>query len=353
MKNAILLLSLLSFVYKANSQVTVQFMNIDPYYVHAKDLTKVIITNSFINYNKAKLVVTVSFFEEKVCTIETLPIEIKTGSEFYDFSNQISIINWTRGDLKQADETTSGMLPGKYKICYRLYDMSNMEAIMDGQLCENIKIEFPTPLLLAYPFDKSEIEDKNPVFSWIAPLPAGLEKNIIYKMSLYENTDKTPKSAVVSQRPITVIETNFANSNLPSTVNELKFGVDYFWKVDAYIGSNYLISSEVWEFKLKEPKKINVPEVYVKINEIKDDVHTARNVLRVMYISEKMHGIMNYIITNPSDGRILRNSTISYNIGENAWEIPIDGLNLENERFLIIKFSNGTETYQMKFLPID
>ena len=353
MKKITLLVCLLGFVIEANSQLTIQLMSTDPYYVHAKDVMKVFITNGSTEYNKAKLVATLTYFDSKVITLESKSFVLAKGGQLYDLASQINLMQWVREDLKKIDETTNGLLPGRYKVCYRLFELANQQSLIDGQLCENFNIEFPTPLLLAYPFDKSELEDKNPILNWIAPLPAGLDKNIIYKMSLYENKDKKPKSMIRNQRPTAIIETPLTNTNLPSTLPELELGVSYYWKVDAYIGRNYLVSSEVWEFKLKEPKKIIVPKVFVKLNEVKDDIHPARLVLRVIYVSEKIPGVMTYKIINPSNGMLLRDGTLPFSLGENAWEIPITGLNLENEKFLNIDFSSGTETYKMKFLPLD
>lgn len=353
MKKLSLLVCLLGFVIKANSQLTIQLMSTDPYYVHAKDVMKVIITNGYDDYNNAKLVATLTYFDQKVLTIESQSFALTKGTNIFDLSAQINQMQWVMEDLKEADETTNGLLPGKYKVCYNLFEAAKQQSLLDGQLCENYTIEFPTPLLLAYPFDKAELEEKNPILSWIAPLPAGLDKNINYKMSLYENRENKPKSMVLNQRPSAVIESPLTNTNLPSTIPELEPGVSYYWKVDAYIGRNFLVSSEVWEFKLKEPKKVIVPKVYVKLNEAKDDIHPARLVLRVMYVSEKIPGLMTYKISNPTNGMLLREGTLSFSLGENSWEIPITGLNLENENFLNIEFSSGTESYKMKFLPLD
>jgi hypothetical protein len=342
------------FLTKAFSQFSIQLMSADPYYFHAKDVMKVMVMNELYAEQNVKLRATLLYFENQVTIIESNPFLLTKGGNLFDLSNEINSMNWQQDEFRESDETTNGLFPGSYKVCYEIFsNEATPRAVVDGKICETFKIEFPTPLLLAYPFDKSEIEEKNPIFNWIAPLPAGLEKNIGYKMSLYENREKKPKSMILNQRPIAVIETPTTSTNLPSTINELELGVNYYWKVDAYLGRTFLVSSEVWEFKLKEPKKVLVPEVYVKLNEVKEDIHPARNVLRVIYVSEKIPGSMTYKITNPTDGRLLREGALPFGMGENTWEIPITGLNLENENYLEINFSSGMEAYKMKFLPLD
>ncbi len=342
------------FLTKAFSQFSIQLMSPDPYYFHAKDVMNIMIMNQVYAEQNAKLRATLQYSENTVVTLESRPFLLTKGSNIVNLSGEINSMNWMQDVFREADETSNGLFPGTYKICYELFSSeASPKTIVDGKICENFKIEFPTPLLLAYPFDKSEIEEKNPIFNWIAPLPAGLEKNIGYKMSLYENRDNKQKSKILNQRPIAVIETPSTNTNLPSTINELELGVTYYWKVDAYLGRTFLVSSEVWEFKLKEPKKVIVPEVFVKLNEVREDIHPARNVLRVIYVSERTVGNMSYKINNPSDGSLLREGTLSYQLGENSWQIPINGLNLENEKFLVITFSNSIDSYKMKFLPMD
>jgi hypothetical protein len=342
------------FLTQAFSQFSVQLMSKDPYYFHSKDLMNVMIINQVHPEQNVKLKATLKYYENTVVILESRPFLLTQGANLVNLVSEIGSIIWRDEVFREADETTNGLFPGSYTVCYEVFSsLSSSSALIDGKLCENFKIEFPTPLLLAYPFDKSELDEKNPIFNWIAPLPAGLEKNIGYKMSLYENRDNKPKSMILNQRPIAVIETPSTNSNFPSVLNELEQGVKYYWKVDAYLGRVFLVSSEIWEFKLKEPKKILVPEVFVKLNDVNQDIHTARNSLKVIYISEKTTGNMNYKILNPSDGRLLREGTLSYSLGENTWQIPITGLNLENEKFLVIGFSNGIDSYKMKFLPLD
>jgi len=327
----------------------------DPYYVHAKDIMKVLINNEFSQSFEVKLKATVFYFDVPKVMIESKAFNMTLGSNMYDLSAELSSLNWHDLTFRDADLTNEGLFPGNYRVCYELFGTNPgiPRQFIDGKLCENFNIEFPTPLLLAYPFDKAELEDKNPILSWIAPMPAGLESSIIYKMLLYENKNNLSKGAVVSARPIGIVETNSTTTNLPATLPELQQGITYFWRVDAYLGRNYLVSSDVWEFKLKEPKKIVVPEVYVKLNELKEDIHTARNVLRVIYNSDKTPGTMNYKITNPADGRTLREGSLNYGIGESTWEISIKGLNLENQQYLIIDFSNPFNNYSLKFLPLD
>jgi hypothetical protein len=337
------------------SQVTVQLISTDPYYFHAKDVMKILILSQLNSTENVKLKATISYFDAPVVILNSKPFNLTPGSGLFDLSNELHSISWVNNSFREADENTNGMLPGNYKVCYEVLG-SNPDIpriFLDGKDCETFRIEFPTPLLLAYPFDKSEIEDTNPQFTWIAPLPAGLEKNINYKMSLYENKDNKAGSAILTKRPIAVVETPMTTTNLPSTVNELEPGISYLWKVDAYLGKNFLVTSDVWEFKIKLPKKVLVPEVYVKLNDVKEDIHVASQFLRIIYTSDKIPGKMNYKISNPVDGRLLREGILNYVLGENLWEIPINGLNLENENFLLAEFSTTGNSFKMKFLPLD
>lgn len=96
-------------------------------------------------------------------------------------------------------------------------------------------------------------------------------------------------------------------------------GISYLWKVDAYFfRKEFLVTSDVWEFKIKLPKKVFVPEVYVKLNDVAEDIHVVSQFLRIIYTSDKKFRIkMNYKISNPVDGRLLREGILNYVLGEN------------------------------------
>lgn len=340
------------------SQFSIQVISTDPYYVQSKDIMKVIVLNEVYEEQNAVLKASMYYYEKPVVAIVSQVFKLSKGSDIYDLSSRINSVSWFDENIRIADENMGSLVPGNYKISYELYRAENGQVdyskpLLDGKIYDNIKVEFPTPLMLAYPFDKSEIEEKNPIFSWIAPLPAGLEKNIRYKMSLYKNEENKPNSMVINQKALCIIEVSSSNCNLPSYLSELEPGLNYLWKVDAYLGNNYLVSSEVWEFKIKKEKKEYVPEVYVKLNEVKEDIHPARRFLRVIYVSEKSTGKMDYKILNPGSGTLLRKGEKIFLLGENSWEIPIDGLNLENANYLLIEFICNTESFKMKFLPLD
>jgi hypothetical protein len=170
---------------------------------------------------------------------------------------------------------------------------------------------------------------------------------------LYENSENLPKSSILNKRPLAIIPTIEVSTALPTSIKELELGKSYIWKVDAYLGENFLVTSEVWEFKIKKPVKEMVPNVFVKLNSVNQDVHIARDFLRVVYTSDKLPGTVEFKISNPSDGRVIQQGTYRYDMGENYWEIPIHGLNLENEKFLTIEFSTSGQSYSMKFLPVE
>jgi hypothetical protein len=148
--------------------------------------------------------------------------------------------------------TTTGVVPsGEYQICVEAKD-----AATDARLgidCYDQSIDNSTPPRLITPFDGSEVSEKYPIFTWIAPAPV-FNFRVDYSLKIVEIMgQQSPYDAMQSNYSI------FAASHISRTLFQypvasrpLERGKHYAWKIDAYsanAGRSFLVGeSEIWDF---------------------------------------------------------------------------------------------------------
>ncbi|MBL7812946.1 MAG: hypothetical protein JNL57_12030 [Bacteroidetes bacterium] len=157
-------------------------------------------------------------------------------------------------------EQTNGSLPaGIYTICYQAGCASqDCDGAGQGALynefpeCVQLTVEPPTPLLLAWPGDGSEIESRRPAFGWIPPMPLAQVQGFSYTYSLYvAQKGQTCNEAALSNPPL------YRSSGLeqpslayPPEMDDLDTGKNYCWKVDGMLSDAQVAQSEVWRFRI-------------------------------------------------------------------------------------------------------
>jgi len=169
-------------------------------------------------------------------------------------------------NIKDKLVGSTGLLPyGLYRFECQLTDKFN-EPI---SFCEtDIDILPLTPPQLAFPDDRSSIENTLPTLFWIPPFPIP-STGIIYQLRMTEILfNQTSNEALTLNLPILDVYVNDVNTYQYSPNNmPLSFGKSYSWQVIALDKSGTKLgTTEIWEFSItKDVKRRNSDSNYVVI----------------------------------------------------------------------------------------
>lgn len=216
----------------------------------------------------------------KVVEFKTSPILLNPGVNIFNsLSLNFKELNYFNNDIYEIETKTGTFPSGNYVVCVwsmcSLPDCSGLGAgagSTEQAECIQIQVENPTPLLLSYPENNSEIEETRPVYTWIPPAPIASSSELNYLMRLVEvNEGQTPSDALLINRPLIEIEGLTQNSMMhPNDIASLEPGKTYAWQVQAFIGKTYFAKSEQWKFKVKKEEKKEIPKQAVFPKESSD-----------------------------------------------------------------------------------
>jgi hypothetical protein len=144
-----------------------------------------------------------------------------------------------------------GLLPvGFYQVCYEL--VSNKGASY-GSTCVDVQVDVLAPPQLIFPENKSELQEQQPAFSWIPPVPLALVRNCTYEYKLVKvNNNQTAADAIRDNAPVFRVGrlTNVAFT-YPASALALEKKQLYAWQITAQAATAD-IKSDVWTFSLAE-----------------------------------------------------------------------------------------------------
>lgn len=205
-----------------------------------------------------------------VAEFSTEPTLLQLGANVIS-PNSIAIkdIQYHNSDIAEIEQKTGTYPSGDYRICIwavcALPDCGGIGAgagATEQAECIQIHIENPTPLLLAYPENLSEIDQTRPLYSWIPPGPVASSASLNYSMTLVEMQQGQSRSdALALNRPI-IQENGLTQQmlNHPLDLPALEEGKTYAWQVQAYVGQTFFAISEQWQFKVKKEEKKSLPK---------------------------------------------------------------------------------------------
>lgn len=144
----------------------------------------------------------------------------------------------------------AGSFPaGNYTVILILYDYLTGEPIGEGEFYQYV--ENPSPPELITPFDEESIEDSySTIFSWLPPVPAGLEIRT-YNIRVVEILEGQNKTQAITSNPAWFEEQDLLSTSLvfPISARTFENGSQYAWQVEAFNqGSVSIGSSEIWSF---------------------------------------------------------------------------------------------------------
>lgn len=253
----------LSINFSLFSQVNVQFNSLNEYMFSTKEAMNLTVIYSGTKSVEVNFNGRISRPDEgTVVEFKSEPYVLNPGSNFITpMTVSIRDINYFNKDIAEIELKTGTYPSGNYSVCIWTTCTSpdcngsgSGAGNTEQPVCTQIHIENPTPLILSYPEDDTEIEETRPIYTWIPPAPVAGSSGLNYMMTLVEIMDGQSKSDALSiNRPLIEIEGLTSPMLMhPSDLPELEEGKSYAWQVQAFVGQTYFARSEQWKFKVKK-----------------------------------------------------------------------------------------------------
>lgn len=258
------------------AQINIQINSFNQYYFNTKECLNFSAINLGLKSVEVQFNVKIDNADNsKIVEFKTSPVILNPGVNLINsMTVGIKDINYFNKDIYEI-ETKTGTFPSRnYKVCiWSVCSLPDCAGLGSGAgsteqaECIQIQVENPTPLLLSYPENNSEIEEIRPVYNWIPPAPIASSSELNYLMRLVEvNEGQTPSDALMLNRPLIEIEGLVQNALMhPNDVNPLELGKTYAWQVQAFIGKTYFAKSEQWNFKIKKETIVKDTIKYAKV----------------------------------------------------------------------------------------
>ncbi len=258
------------------AQINIQINSFNQYYFNTKEC----LNFSAINIGLKSVEVQFNFKidnadNSKIVEFKTSPVILNSGVNLINsMTVGIKDINYFNKDIYEIETKTGTFPSGNYKVCvWSVCSLPDCAGLGSGAgsteqaECIQIQVENPTPMLLSYPENDSEIEELRPVYNWIPPAPIASSSELNYLMRLVElNEGQTPSDALMLNRPLIEIEGLVQNALMhPNDVNPLEPGKTYAWQVHAFIGKTYFAKSEQWKFNIKKETIVKDTIKYAKV----------------------------------------------------------------------------------------
>lgn len=338
----------------------------------SRDVLNFHVTNQSANsfFSKFKFVIS----DQKlgpVSEIITETIKIPIGiSSFTPSTLKPELVRYLNAAYAEIERNSNSLPSGSYIICAELICVDPICVQINPEnsfkTCIESVIETPTPLILTLPADKDSIDELRPFFTWIPPMPLGNSPEIYYNVSLYPvNPKQSLPDAISRNRAIFKQELVYGNNlPFPNGIESLVKGKTYTWQVEAVYKGIKVATSEVWEFVIRNPKKMvdtvryAVPQTkvgagYILIKENK-----------VLYFSHKgSYANEELLVTLNSDrgnkvklvpGQVLKvnaqrpgeNEYSLKSFGDNKYMLDFSNLHLSPGFYILkIKSANYKESY--------
>lgn len=158
------------------------------------------------------------------------------------------------------DASPNGLLPvGDFEVCYSFMSHPSDAVVKIAEECQELIIEPLSPPQLVYPFDQSVIETKNPLLTWLPPLPVSLFTNLKYDLDLVEVfPNQSPVDAIQQNLPIFHQQGIAVTTILyPVSTPMLELNKQYAWRIIAKSSEVQVGQSETWMFSIKEFNRVD------------------------------------------------------------------------------------------------
>jgi len=235
-------------IQNASSQINMVFNQTNPYEFKVNDIGNFQIINSG-NELSVYIKATVSSRGKEIYLLESKTLLCRKGLNQIILNSADIVREFRTKQSPYEILSSTGIFPaGKYEICYRVFEKSQIEEI--GNFCFEIEITPISPPTLLSPSNESEVNITNPMLIWMGPVPNN--SGFKYELKLTE--------IIANQSPIDAVSKNFGLINVanmtqtqliyPFNSAKLENGKRYAWQVIARNNSTS-IETEVWTFRVK------------------------------------------------------------------------------------------------------
>ena len=274
-KYIVLLFLGLFFVTTNASNLTIQPRFTNSFRFTSTDVWNIDVQFTGAGNLNAYVLATITAEGRPVCSLKSGTILLTPGAQsFTSASIGTAQLNYQSQAIADIENITGTFPSGNYKICYNAYCVTaNCDGLGSNALyneypeCFEMLVEPPTPLLLAFPEDKAELEWKRPTFNWIPPMPLAGVACFNYEYLMVErDKNQTCADAIVRNRPLyKQAAIDQPTLPYPAELNDLDTGKVYCWKVNGLVEDIPVAQSEVWEFRLKKEEKEKRNKVIVNM----------------------------------------------------------------------------------------
>jgi len=352
-------------IIRINANFVVVQRAANPYALKSESVYDLNIISSETQSVHIKLYGTVRKDGHTVVQLESRSLAINPGANAlsaFNVSSQRK--NYLNKNILEIEQLTTTLPPGNYEICVYLRcvtaDCSGLGRTpfdAEALYCQQVKVEPPTPLLLSYPEDGAKLKIKKPTLSYIPPGPIAASSKLSYTVTLVKlNKGQNKVDGIKRNRPL-LRKTGHSLTSLmyPMDLADLEVGEKYAWQVEAWVGDQWMSTSEVWDFEIEEEKEEVEEEVfnYVKVKKNDSRIYTTKEKLRFLYIEEYLAGSLDYKILDEKDKNVTPKKELKVVKGENRFEIDLVKELMEpNTVYRLIIFSKKGEKYVLKFRSI-
>lgn len=372
MRNLKIAISLLFFsfisVQAAHANFTVIQRALNPYQLKSTDIWGLDIMSTESQAVNVKLYGTISKDGVPVVKLESRAVRINPGANaLTSFNVSISKINYLNKNISEIERLTLSLPPGSYQYCVYLRcatvgcdGLGTPPFDLEKIYCTNVQVEPPTPLQLAYPGNESKIKETRPGLNWIPPGPIVQSSKLNYIITLVEMNEKQNRmDAIKRNRPLLRKRGHSLNTLMfPLDLNELEVGKSYAWQVEAWVGDQWLSTSEVWEFEIVQDtiKEENIPKVQSYINIEKqhgEAKYYAKQVLKLKYLHRGMSGSLSVEVQG-SKNEVLQTEKLNLSRGENYFSIELPQQNgyKEGDQYSALITNSEGKSFLIKFIYI-
>jgi hypothetical protein len=261
------------------------------------------------------------------------------------------------------DNSPNGLLPiGEFEACYNFFKHESDDFLQILEQCQEIIVEPLSPPQLIYPYDATAIEESNPQFSWLPPVPMAIFSSLNYDLLLVEiSTNQTPTDAANQNVPLYQAHNLASNILLyPLSAPALEFGKQYAWKVVAKMGQSIVASTEVWEFTRKQYEALNLSNPtelpFVKLKKLPESSYAIFNTeIKFDYYNETADSSWRITISDLSlankNEQPLQMEGFSLKQGQNLVRFPIEegGYFVDKHLYEIEVRNSRNEKWKLRF----
>lgn len=340
------------------AEIMVQQLPLNPFRFKAIDAMNLNLVNTSDKGFRVKIFSEIiSSTGQTLAKIESEPCFLNKGANIISPYNLAAAnIEYTTAEIAKLHEIDYGFPAGNYRICVALRCISlDCDGAGQGQIkieelnCIEIIVEPVTPLLLAYPLNKSTIEENRPSLNWIPPMPIGNIENLTYRLVLTKKLEnQSAIDAIMRNRPIIFTEINIATMlSFPSDIEALDQNGEYAWKVEAWLGNFFVATSEVWEFKLKRDSiPVKNHQDFIKVNSISDgSIKRVYGELRLNYNEPSLKtASLRIIIIDPITNTEVFLTNEQAVFGDNYYKINLNNSGLTDGKHYVVRIITPTQT---------